>query len=704
MMDFRKMIGIPLVLLCFCQAKADEGMWTISKLDKALMQKMKQTGLTLQAGQIYNESAPSLKDAVMLFDNAGTAEFVSAKGLIFTNHHCGRRRVQEVSTDAHNYLRDGFWAQSQAEEIPIKGLTVKVFVKQIDVTEQATNLLKTKGIRKVMSELEKQYADTTQGYEASLDGFSNGDYLLSIYQVFQDVRLTGVPPESIGNFGGETDNFEWPRHSADFSIFRVYANAKNLPAAYSKDNKPYQPKAFLPVSLSGIHENDFAMTLGFPFMTQRRISSFELQEELQVKNRATVVTKGKLIEVLEKEMDKNESIRLKYSDKNFSAGNVYKLALGTLKQVGLSTALENKQKEEVEFQAWVQADTARIRKYGNCLSILEKNYQLERDAKYAHGLISGALFSDASLFGIRSRNLVENLEKNDRKELEKSIATFRRWYPAFAKEYDTATDQAVVRAMLKLLKKEMAKQFLPDFYATIDSTYHGNIDQYVDDLYAKSLFSTPEGIEKFLQNPTLSVKQDPLYNYGIAVYEKLIEVKNASSIYDTAIRNAKKRYKEGVREKNVGKLTYPDANFSMRLTYGTVAGANPRDGLSYKSRTTLKGVIEKEDSTNYEFLVSPRLKELYFKKDFGRYGENREMYVDFLTTTDITGGNSGSPVLNGKGELIGVAFDGNWESLAGSMIYEPEKNRTVNVDIRYALFIIDKFAHSSYILNELTIK
>ena len=704
MNNFRKTSWLLLLLVCFGQAKADEGMWTISTLDAALMQKMEKIGLQLTSDQIYNEKSPSVKDGVMLFDNAGSAEFVSAKGLIFTNHHCGRSRVQQVSDDAHNYLRDGFWAKSQTEEIPIKGLTVKTLVKQIDVTEKAIELLKDKGIRKVSSIFEKDYTDPKKGQEASLDGYSTGKYILSVYQVFSDVRLVGVPPESIGNFGAETDNFVWPRHSGDFSIFRVYANADNLPAEYAKDNKPYQPKTFFPISLSGIRDNDFAMTLGFPFMTQRHISSYELLEELDIKDRATILTKGCYINVLEKEMSKSESIRLKYSDKNFNAGNTYKLALGTVKQVGLSHAMQDKQKEEAEFQAWVQADPARIKKYGDCLASLQKNYNLERDAKYAHALISGALFNDASLWGIRTRSIVDKLEDNDPKGLDGAITSTRWWYDKFSKDYDVATDKEIVRAMIKLLKKELKKEFQPSFYNIIDTKYKGDIDKFVDEMYAKSIFSRPSGMEKYLQKPNLRVKQDPLYNFGLSIYDKMMDVKKISSDYEDEFRKAKKIYKEGVREKDFGKLTYPDANFSMRLTYGTVAGANPRDGLSYKSKTTLLGVIEKEDTTNYDFLVSPRLKELYFQKDFGRYGENGEMYVDFLTSTDITGGNSGSPVLNGKGELIGIAFDGNWESLAGSMIYETEKNRTINVDIRYALFIIDKFANSSYIMNELTIK
>ena len=693
-----------LVLVCYTAVKADEGMWTISKLNSTLVQKMKDIGLQLSGEQIYSENQPSLKDAVMIFDNGCTAELVSANGLLFTNHHCGRDRVQQVSTETHNYIRDGFWANSRKTEIPIKGLTVKFLISTVDVTERATDLLKTKSIRKVQAELEKQYTDTLKGYTASLDGYSTGQYFVAVYQIFNDVRLVGVPPESVGNFGGETDNFEWPRQSADFSVFRVYAGKDNLPAVYSADNKPYVPKTFLPVSLSGVHDNDFALTIGFPFMTQRYINSYDLQEEQEVKNRATVITKGKYIEVLKREMDNDESVRLKYSNKNFSAGNSYKLALGTLKLVNLSPALANKQKQEAGFQAWVNSDSARIKKYGKVLETLLQNYALQRNPKYAHALITGAMFNDASLFGIRTRNIVEQLTKNDSKQLNKAVDTYRQWYRSFSKDYDVATDKKIVLTMIKLVKKEVKKEYLPDFYADIDSKYAGNIDKYVDDLYARSVFTTSEGVDNFLRKPDLSIKEDPLYRYGITIYDKLIELKRLTADFSADIRKETQLYKAGVREQEAGQLKYPDANFSMRLTYGKVAGATARDGLIYKSQTTLRGVIEKEDSTNFEFKVWLRLKQLYYANDFGRYGEKGQLFTCFLTSTDITGGNSGSPVINGKGELTGLAFDGNFESLAGNIIYEPEKNRAVNVDIRYVLFIIDKFAQSNYILNELTIK
>ena len=695
---------ILLVSITFTNVKADEGMWTLFNIDSQLINKMKGLGLQMTADQIYNENDPSVKDAIVLFDGGCSGELVSANGLLFTNHHCGRDKVQQISTDQNNYIRDGFWAGSQSQEIPIKGLNVKFLIKTIDVTDKAIEMLKTKGIRKVMSDIETQYNDSTLGYVASMDGYSTGQYFVSVYQVYDDVRLVGIPPESIGNFGGETDNFEWPRQSADFSIFRVYANANNLPARYSPDNKPFKPKKFLPISISGIHENDFAMTLGFPFMTQRYISSFDLKEELEIKNRATVITKGKYIDVIKRELDNSESVRLKYSSKNFSAGNSYKLALGTIKLVNLSSAMTDKVMLENNFTIWIHQDSARLKKYGKCLSVLQKNHEIQREPKYAHAIITGALFGDASLLGIRARNIIDILESKDQSKLDNAVYNYRKWHESFSKNYDVNTDKVIVRAMIKVVKNELKPEYLPDFYKIIFTKYNGDIDKYVDDIYQKSIFTSPAGVAKFLKNPKLTIKNDPLLVFGISVYERLIDLKKLTSDQGVELRTAKRLYVKGLTEKQSGLLMYPDANFSMRLTFGQVSGVTPQDGLKYLSQSTLKGVIEKEDTTNYEFIVSPKLKNLYFANDFGKYSEKNQMYTCFLASTDITGGNSGSPVINGKGELIGIAFDGNWQSLASSIIYEPEKNRSVNVDIRYVLFVIDKFAGAQYILNELTIK
>jgi hypothetical protein len=699
-----KSILVILFLFYFISSRADEGMWVISDLDSSLVNRMSTMGLGINSDAIYSEAHPSIKDAIVMFDNGCTAEVVSENGLIFTNHHCGRDKVQEVSTEKNNYIRDGYWAHNASEEIPLKNLNVKFLVKSVDVTEQASAMLKNKTLRKVMSDIEKQYTDSINGFSASMDSYSDGRYIVSVYQVYNDVRLVGVPPECVGNFGGETDNFEWPRQSADFTVFRIYANGKNLPASYNSDNKPYQAKSFLPVSLKGVHDNDFQMTVGFPYTTQRYISSYELQDEQDVRFRATVLTKGKYIEVVKKCMDADESVRLKYSTKNFSAGNSYKFALGVSKLVKLSTAVSDKQKQEQALKTWISLDTSRIKKYGKCLGDLEDLFKKQQLSKYSHAIITGALFNDASLFGIRARNLAEQIEKKDKEQTEKAVSNYRQWYQNFIKDYDVNTDKAIVTAMIRIVLQEVPENNQPAIFETLKNKYKGDVNSFVNDVYAKSVFVNPAALEKFLDKPNLKIKNDLLYVFGTSVYDKLIELKKQFTDYGTSIKKAGQLFAEAQREKNKGLLRYPDANFSMRLTYGKVCGASPRDGLVYKSQTTIKGIIEKEDSSNFEFEVHPRLKQLYYKNDFGKYAENGTLYTCFLTNTDITGGNSGSPVINGKGELTGLAFDGNFESLAGSIIYEPEKNRSINVDIRYVLFVIDKFAGSDYIMKELTVR
>ncbi len=697
----RLIVFVFFVILNLPELSADEGMWPVSQIDKRLYKQMVESGLELPFEALYNDQKACIKDAVVLFDGGCSAGVVSKNGLLFTNHHCARDRAQQVSTPEHNYVQNGYWANSLGEEIPIKGLNVKSLIKSENVTEKAKELLKSNSTRKVQAIIEKEYNDPEQSIEASLDGYSTGQYIVSVYRVFNDVRLVGIPPESIGNFGGETDNFVWPRQSADFAVFRIYADAGNHPAKYAADNKPYLSENSLPISLDGVHDNDFAMTYGFPFITQRNISSFELDEEVNVRNRATMITKGKYIEVLKPEMESKDDIRLKYSTKNFSAGNSQKLASGIVKYVSLSPAFEQKKLKEEEFSQWINQSSDRKAKYGEVLDVLNHNYNEQRSPKYAHSIITGALFGDACLFGIRGRQVVESAKKDSLRS--KSLDNFKKWHTAFLKDYDAQTDKKVVKAMLELVKEQIEGKYLPDLYKTIDEKFNGNIHAYAENLYATSVFLDSAKVQSFLSGENLNVQDDPLYQFGIAIYQKMMDLKKLTNDSGSEIRNAKKLYAEGFREKNSGILSYPDANFSMRLTFGKVTGAEPRDGLIYKSQTTLKGILEKENSQDYQFYVWPRLKELYKNKDYGRYGENGQLYTCFLANTDITGGNSGSPVIDAKGRLIGLAFDGNEESLAGSIIYEKDKNRSINVDIRYVLFVIDKYAGNQYILKELNI-
>lgn len=701
---FKVGFGCLLCLLSIAQIRADEGMWLISKIDSVLAKKLRTGGLNIPINQLYSDEKASIKDAVLVFDNVGTAEVISSDGLIITNHHCGQDRIQQLSSNEHNYLKDGFWAGSFKDEIPVKGLSVRFLVKTVDVTEQVKKLNVKGGLRKVESELDKIYGNSEKNLTVSLDSYPGGLYLLSVYQIFNDVRLVGAPPVSIGNFGGDYDNFEWPRHSADFSLFRIYADSKNESAEYSPSNVPYHPKSVLPVSISGIKNQLFTMVVGFPFMTQRHITSYELQELQDVKNRAIIIAKTHRQNILKSEMDKSEAIRLKYAAKFFNSSNACKLALGSSKLIDQSPALKQKQQQELEFQTWANADSQRSQQYGKCLSELGKAYNKQHDAKYAHTFILNALATDAFLPGTRAASLVRLIENKEEEQLQKAVANYRQWFDTFQKEYDQETDRKVTNEMIKVVAKYVKKEYLPEFYKVIETKYKGDIDKYTNDLYNQSILSNPAKLNAFLKKPSLRIKADPFYIFGTSIYESLINLKKEFSDSGKEILAQTRIYHEGLSEKDRASGNYPDANFSMRLSYGKVAKVSPRDGLTYDSQTTLRGVMEKEDTTVYEYHVPSRLKELYEQKDYGRYGQDGEMYTCFLSTNDITGGNSGSPVLNANGELIGLAFDGNKESLASSVIYEPNKNRCINVDIRYVLFVIEKYAKANRLIDELTIR
>jgi len=704
-MNFLKVaLGSCLCLSALMPLQADEGMYLISKIDSTLASRIRKEGFALPFDRLYSDEHASVKDAILVFDNIGTGEVISHDGLIITNHHCGQDRIQQLSSDGHNYLKDGFWAASLKDEIPVKGLSVRFLVKTIDVSAEVKSNYAKVSLRKVESELEKKYGDPSRKTSVSLDAYPSGLYLLSVYQTFNDVRFVGAPPVSIGNLGGDYDNFEWPRHSADFSLFRIYSNASNEPAEYSPSNVPFHPKSVLPVSLSGIKNGQFTMVAGFPFMTQRHITSFELLEMQQVKSPAAIIPKTARLAIMKREMDGNEAIRLKYSAKYFNASNANKLAVGSTRLIDQSAALKIKLEDEQQFQKWADETPGRKQEYGLCLLNLQKAYEKQHDAKYAHTFILNALGTDAFVPGTRAASIVRLLESNDKEALGRAVSNYRQWYDSFQREFDEATDRKITRELIKLTAKYVKEDKLPSFYKIIKEKYKGDIDKYTDDLYGKSVLLKRDKLEAYLKNPSLKIKNDPLYIFGTSVYESLIDLKKEFTDTGREIIALNHLYQKGMTEKGAYVNGYPDANFSMRLSYGKVAGVSPRDGLTYESQTTLDGVMEKEDTTVYEYHVPALLKELYHKKDYGRYGQNGVMYTCFLSTNDITGGNSGSPVLNQNGELIGLAFDGNKESLASSVIYEPNKNRCINVDIRYVLFIIEKYGNAGRILKELEIK
>jgi len=676
---------------------ADEGMWPMYSPDKTIIEKMKLMGAQLEAEMLYNEHDASLKDAVVVFDNTCTGVFVSRNGLLFTNHHCAIGRVQQLSNLQNNILANGFWAHSPDTEIPISGLTIRVLQKTIDVTAIALKLLSQNySTRRMMSEIEKEY--NKKGFTCTTTANPDGKYLLSVYKQYSDIRLVGIPAEAIANFGGQHDNFEWPRHSADFAVFRVYANAQNEPSAFAASNIAYTPKKHLSISTKGILPNDFVLTIGFPGITQRNIHAMKLREEIEIKNKATIIAKTKSLDLLSKAMSENSAVKLMYSNKYFQQANSLKLAMGVNQNIKQTSIFEQK----IEHERILTNQNNQHDSISHFIAILQSKYQERYDTKFAHAMLTATLFADAALFGIRSRHLVEQLQRKTVENLPKAVENLSKWHRSFMENYHPDTDKQIVKQMIKTLKENVSPAYLPAFYNEIDKKFKSNIDHYVDYMFDKSIYFNISKFESFLEKPNLTIKKDPLYQYGVAVYEKMIQLKNLSSDSTAELRNAEKNYQIALRNAGLN-TSYPDANSGMRFTYGRCVGFSPRDAVIFGAQTTHTGILEKVQSQPQIYQLPIPFKNALERRVFGKYAKNDLLYTCFLSDTDITGGNSGSPVLNRYGQLVGLAFDGNFESLPGMFVYEANKNRAINVDIRYILFIIDIFENARYIMNELTL-
>lgn len=715
-MRITKLLLLAAAILLAPIARADEGMWLLPLLKKYNAAEMQKLGLKLAPEDIYSPNQTSLKDAIVIFGNGCTGEVVSSKGLVLTNHHCGYGAIQKHSTVEHDYLKDGFWAQSFDEEIPTPGLTVTFLISIQDVTDEIT-----KGLAENLSERERniaigKIADSlenvaTEGnhYKATVDSFYGGNqFYLLVYEVFNDIRMVGAPPSSIGKFGADTDNWMYPRHTGDFALFRIYADKDNKPAAFSPENQPYKPRKSLTLSIAGYEEGDFAMIMGYPGSTDRYMTSWEVEQTMSITNTDRAHIRGIKQEIWMRHMESDPAIRIKYSSKYAGSANYWKNAIGQNEALKRLKVVEEKKKIEQEFQQWVMQNPERETKYGQALQLIEQSVEELNTPMHYAAYYSEALFQGCEFNRLAGdfRRLESALREND----TAIIALFKRignqqleesWF----KDYDLNTDKETTKAMLKLFKKEMPSSVLPDIYNVIDKKFKGNIDRFVDKLFETSIMVSHERIKRFMEKPNLkTLEKDLGYQFALSTRNGLAEVTKKLSEARFNLRKGHRIYIAGQLEMLEGKPSYPDANFSMRLTYGTIQGYKPRDGVSYNYYTTTQGIIEKENPDEWEFIVPERLKELHELKDFERYGlENSTMPVNFLTTNDITGGNSGSPVLNGHGHLIGVAFDGNWESLSGDIAFEKEMQRCINVDIRYVLFVIDKFAGCTRLLDEMKI-
>ena len=675
-------------------AAADEGMWLLPYLQKMNIKDMKAKGLKLSAEDIYSINKSSLKDAIVIFGGGCTGEIVSDKGLIFTNHHCGYGSIQALSSIEHDYLKNGFWANSHAEELPCPGLSVRFVRKIEDVTAQILGNVpsicgeqeRAKIVSQNIEGLTKEMnSSLPEGQTSQIVAFFGGNqYFAFVYEVYNDVRLVGTPPSSIGKFGGDTDNWMWPRHTGDFSIFRVYADKDNKPAAYSKDNVPYKAPRHLEISLNGVDEGDFTMIMGFPGSTTRYMTSYEIDQMLEVDNPQRIFIRGERQAILWEAMEASDEIRIKYASKYASSSNYWKNSIGMSRGITKLGVKAQKQAEEAAFQKWANENTLPEEGFIDALDEMKQSVEkltpIEGTIQY---------LNEAFLRGIEIISASR-------------IATARR-LDGFYKDYDAALDCKVAKRMMTIARENMAPEALPSIYTeVIDKEFGGDIEKYVDWLYANSAFSS---LEKAKALSDEERKADPAAQLAASVVEKYNSYIPALREHSPQQNKAHRLYVAGLMKMQPEKAWYSDANFTIRCTYGNVLPYNPADAITYNYYTTLEGVIAKEDTSNpLEFTVEPKLKELYAKKDYGRYADkNGRLRVGFLCNLDITGGNSGSPVLDGNGRLVGLAFDGNWEAMSGDVAFEPELQRCIAVDIRYVLFVVDKFAGCNHIMSELDI-
>lgn len=675
---------------------------------------MHEMGCKLSADDIYNINKSSLKDAVVMFGTGCTGEIVSEQGLLFTNHHCGYDAIQYFSSVSHDYLTDGFWAGTRDKELPVPDLTVTFLISIEDVTDKIMDKvnnnmgeeIRDSTISRISGQLEDSAVKGTP-YEAKVVDFYGGNsFYLFIYSEYKDIRLVGAPPSSIGKFGGETDNWMWPRQSGDFSIFRVYTDSLGNPAPYSRNNIPLKSKRHLTISLKGTEKNDFTMILGYPGSTDRYMTSYGIKELLENDNPGRIKIRGTRQQIIMNDMIADPSVRIQYADKYDRSSNDWKYYIGEDKGLIKQNVIEKKRKTEEEFTKWIGTDPARILKYGHCLENIDDAISEHKDYHQANLYMEEALFNiDAIMLPWQFLDLYQNLKSREKNITSEMVETYKNKIETFFKDYNNKTDKKVASAMFRLYYENVNKDLQPDFIKKIQSRYKGDYDKYVDFLYSNTMFTDKQKLIQFINKPSLKLlEKDEMFKASLAIGNNYYNIYGILNRYIDKLNRGNREYIAGTIEMKKDIINYPDANSTMRLTYGRVNDYYPRDGVHYNYFTTLKGVMEKEDPNNLDFVVPQKLKELYKSQNYGKYAQDGELHLCFTTDNDITGGNSGSPVLNGDGELIGLAFDGNWEAMASDIDYEPEIQKTICVDIRYVLFIIDKYAGAENIINELDIK
>ncbi|MBI3135353.1 MAG: S46 family peptidase [Bacteroidetes bacterium] len=712
----KKLILIAIAFLSLV-GRADEGMYLPFTI-KENYSTMQALGLQLTPKQIYHAKKPSLKDAVVSLGGFCSAEIISPKGLLLTNHHCGYDAIAESSTPEHDYLTDGFWAKDYASEIPIPGLTASIVVRVEDVTALVLKELhdgmdedeRALAARKVGQTISQKAIEGTHYQAYVKDFFGGNEYYLFVTEVFEDVRLVGAPPSSIGKFGGDTDNWMWERQTGDFSMFRIYSGKDNKPAKFAMDNQPYVPKHHFPISIAGIKEGDFSMVMGYPGTTNRYLTSWGVKMAIEKDQPSRVAIRGLKLDIMKQHMDQSDAVRIQYASTYAQVSNYWKYFIGQTQQLKKNNVLLKKIGIEQEFAGWITQDPARKEKYGSVLTDMEEAYKVLEKYIGIRVYFTEAIYSlGTGRFMLRHAKLYTSLTdaNPDKKIISDEIEKLKPYLEGHFTSIDFNTELELLSAMFAMYAKDVNKEQHPEEFKTlmdkINDTYTWT--NFVEGAMKNSIFVNKDKYEAFVANPTAEAfTQDELFTITYKLftnYRELVMGAEAAAA-QAKLDKANRLFIAALREMYPDKKFYPNANSTLRLTYGTIQKYAAHD-KQYDYYTTIESMMAKEDPTNEEFIIPARLKELYEKKDYGRYGQDGTLWINFISNNDITGGNSGSPVINGKGELIGTAFDGNWEAMSGDIAFEKDFQRTISCDIRYILFIIDKYAGATHLIDEMTI-